>query len=664
MQLVCNLRATVWQMLAMHLLAHACWATVGGSVSLPLPGIVQKRTSGLRMEVASYWVESPGYRPLIVTVSSLVPITADRYLDVTIIPKDWYRTRQGVQFQLKIPQGATSVRQEIAAPQLCTWQSFDITTYENGQELSDLSGDIGLARTMSSSWTEAYPSMLFIDADAPQPGRTNAILASGVAGDSQLLPDILAVAPLIAPLDDFAQNVWRNQVDPQVESQSRERTDDRNILSTVQRLQTVALLPPDELPTQWLNYTCLDLIFISIGDLRALSQRRPEVWTAIRRYVMAGGNLVVLGAGEGFAAIPELDALLDVPSLAGDADAAPDNESNVWQAPNAAAHGMTLAELSTPKDMVQTFSRNRVVIEEAESEDGDTFERRPLPLTENVFRWRSVGWGRVLVAISDELNDVSSDQWAWVLNDVGSDRWRWYRRHGLSRQRPNRAFWEFLIPGVGAAPVRTFLAVITAFVFIIGPVNYFLLQRSRRLYLLLVTVPVGSALIIGSLFGLALVKDGLGTRARLRSFSKVLPDGRAVSWSRQSYYAGLAPSSGLIYPTGAAVYSIDFDPDRQIRARRITRWGDTQQLAPGYLQARSTSQTLVIHQSSIQPPVKIERLGADALQVTNLGPMPLDHLWIQDQSQSFWIRDLAPQKTSRRIAQSAGCQRPLSTAAA
>ena len=43
----------------------------------------------------------------------------------------------------------------------------------------------------------------------------------------------------------------------------------------------------------------------------------------------------------------------------------------------------------------------------------------------------------------------------------------------------------------------------TAFVFLIGPVNYFLLKRSRRLYLLLVTVPLGSALIIGSLFGFA-----------------------------------------------------------------------------------------------------------------------------------------------------------------
>ena len=146
------------------------------------------------------------------TVSSLVPATADRYLDVTVLPQDWYRVRQGVRFELKIPEGATSVSQEIAAPEAGIWNSFSITTYEDGRKLDDLSASVGLNRTVSSySWTEAYPSMLFIDADAPHPDRINSILTGSQANGRQLLPDVLALAKLIAPLDDYTQNVWRNE---------------------------------------------------------------------------------------------------------------------------------------------------------------------------------------------------------------------------------------------------------------------------------------------------------------------------------------------------------------------------------------------------------------------------------------------------------------------
>ena len=55
-------------------------------------------------------------------------------------------------------------------------------------------------------------------------------------------------------------------------------------------------------------------------------------------------------------------------------------------------------------------------------------------------------------------------------------------------------FANLLVPGVGLAPVTEFHVLITLFVLVIGPVNYWLLKRWRRLHLMVLTVPLAAAL--------------------------------------------------------------------------------------------------------------------------------------------------------------------------
>jgi hypothetical protein len=511
--------------------------------------------------------------------------------------------------------------------------------------------------------------MLFIDADAPRSEQATSLLATSGADDRHLLPDILALRYLFPPTDDYVQTVLQADLTRRGPDGKLLPTDDDDVLTAAQKLQLVALLPPQELPTEWLNYTCLDLIFISLADARALSRNRPEPWAAMIKHVRAGGNLIVSGVGDGFATLSELDELL---AVSVDSDQEPRKATGgaaaagQWRALDESRFGSSLASLGSPGQVVRDYSGNVVTVEEIEAGldgnpdldgDGDVDEddevlrqqrvdaekqkEKPLPDSE-LFRVRSLGWGRVVALAPEELADASGYQWAWALNDLGPDRWRWYRRHGLSCQRSNPTFWDFLIPGVGAAPVRTFLAVITGFMIVIGPVNYFFLSRSRRLYLLLITVPLGSAIIIGSLFGFAVLKDGLGTRARLRSFSQIMPDGQVTSWSRQSYYAGLAPSSGLVYPRDAAVFPIEFDARRDSWKRQLIRWSNVQQFASGYLAARSTAQNLVIHSGRLEAFVELQRHGAEPPLVTNRSSIHIDQLLIQDKDESFWLSNLAP----------------------
>ena len=97
------------------------------------------------------------------------------------------------------------------------------------------------------------------------------------------------------------------------------------------------------------------------------------------------------------------------------------------------------------------------------------------------------------------------------------------------------------------------------FVILIGPVNYLLCcVAGGDCTCCLVTVPAGAALVTAALFAYALISDGLGVRVRVRGLMEIDQRvGRTVSWSRQSYYAGLAPSQGLRFSERTAVY-----PDR------------------------------------------------------------------------------------------------------
>ena len=65
----------------------------------------------------------------------------------------------------------------------------------------------------------------------------------------------------------------------------------------------------------------------------------------MRQYVLAGGNLIVLGVGDDFAGLPALDELLAMPS-GGTVPA--DVAAPLWQAPRAQRYGVELTDLITP----------------------------------------------------------------------------------------------------------------------------------------------------------------------------------------------------------------------------------------------------------------------------------------------------------------------------
>jgi hypothetical protein len=577
----------------------------GGEFSLPQPG--KKIKSGFHVHVDTRGIAGPGYHPVRITIQPLRPTTRDRTLRFHLYPNSWSRqnlTRE-VEQVIEIPEGSASAQATILVPQDQVLNFLRIDVYEDGDLLEDVSMENAnqtLRRNNNyHEMSEAYPGILLIDSDAPriavQSQAIGQLKAKGrIAKPTHELPDIRTLATWIQPnqspeITEIQQLVISN-------SDELQRSSDLEILEFVNAVPKIEVMPADDVPDSWLGLTSTDMIVVSLGDLESLVAQQPKQWDAIRRCVTTGQTLVVYGVGNEFERLNRLDALLDFESGNDDdgpngqpleAQANADHYETGWYLPN---NGNLDALTKETFDAVlqhaaayhNTYNNNR----SAQNSPAMLPRKRP---REPMFLLREQGFGLIVAVAPEQPFFGNIPQWNWLMGTIGSRRFMWYQRHGFATQRRNKDYWKFLIPGIGAAPVKSFLLIITAFAVIAGPVNYWFLRKTKRLYLLLLTVPVAAAILTSSMLIYAVASDGFETRVRARSFTLLnQTTGNAVAWSRQSYYSGLAPSSGLAFPAEAAVYPLIYRPYDAQRKRRTLNWTDKlQTLGRGYHQSRELS---------------------------------------------------------------------------
>ena len=132
-------------------------------------------------------------------------------------------------------------------------------------------------------------------------------------------------------------------------------------------------------------------------------------------------------------------------------------------------------------------------------------------------------------------------------------------------------FLEFLIPSVRGVPVIAFLLLITMFTIVIGPFNYIALWKRRRLYLLVLTIPMIALFTSLALFAYSAVAHGFSTKSRARTVTFVDQQAKsAVSIGRIALYAGLAPSDGLHFSQDTGVLPIW--PEDHVFESATTDW--------------------------------------------------------------------------------------------
>lgn len=617
----CWIATAIW---AAALSTASARAGTGSVVSLPEVGA--KVTTGLNVQVNTEWLDGNGYRPVTISISPLGggAAPADRTLEVILSPRNWQWRSEliTVSSSIKLEQGQTVASKTIGVPQFQQWGSIKVETYEDGRRCRDLCAEgLGIAWSGNTSWSEAAPTILIIDSDVWQPGSlpvkpTTAVATADTKKEKrpELLPDFRSLASLFS-IEDAGNGLTAADIDV------TEPVDDIGLVSLLNKLNRFHIVRPGAVPSNWVQLTSIDIIFVSMRDLQLL-HGNSERWEALRRWLSTGPTLCVYGVGEDFSGIPELERLFQL-------DAAPRNDrgsssdnspTSRWMSPRVADYANEVHSIRGVQWNNQRYMPTPVPQAAPNTRrTGSLKPDNPKP-----FLIRGVDHGRLVAFADANPFPGKREEWCWLFNTLSTQDWMWYQRHGMSQSRENPQYWNLLIPGVGSAPVSSFLVLISLFVIVIGPVNYFMLQQRRRLYLLLLTVPLGAGVITCALFCYALVSDGLGVRVRARSLTHIdQTNGRTVSWSRQSYYAGLAPSAGMSYPVDAAIFPLDHRPtghrgEPRELGRRI-RWGSEQRLMHGYLNSRSTSQVMVIESRDTNLVIDVDEpaAGSTTPHVTN-----------------------------------------------
>lgn len=610
------------------------------ALNLPQPAPPPGRIPPWHIQVDSSGVDGQAFRGVKITVATdprSGPTTQDHSLRVVICSNGHssYSYDEKVTAYIDIPAGATSVDAIVDVPQRQTWNTIHVQFFEDGAPLKGYEGTLNQSRTGTRFYGDDSVGVVVIDADAPTRDdfralMTNIASAQSLVKNQHKLPDVRWLLSTV-PSNQYAGNG--------VLSYTTEQFDDAQLLQTYAGHDGMDLLPPSELSASWLAQSNADLIVISLDDLKLLKTKHTDQHRALQQWVMAGGSLVVYGCGNEWERLPELLPLAGLPR-----DSQQPGESKQWRLPLKSKFQSQVEGVFDQNQGAYTYVQpNGTVITTTAPLDPNQINNVPsLPRQSDwkspPFAWTRCGLGVVVAYKSDNPFPGVPSDWGGLWNTLEARQFLWSRRHGMSHHQENPDFWNFVIPGVGEAPVFSFMTMIALFMLLIGPANYYYLNRSRRLSLLLVTVPLGAGIFTAGLFAFALLSDGFATRTRVRSYTVLESDsGLAASISRQTFYTAFVPSDGMRYPPDTAVYPMHHSPmddavSNYYLYQSDSEWVDRKlQLQRRYLTAREHRQFVTVRSTPCQAKLEVRGSG-DKMLVKNLLGTDIDMALLVDDS--------------------------------
>ena len=588
--------------LACGLLNKAAKASTGSVIIAPkksnnLPFFSPQ--SGLQIAVDTTWAGMEGYRPVRVTLTATKPMTAERLISCkfTLGSRQYENLPCVIERDFSLPQGATSTTQVILVPQLQNRISSKWEVWVDGVKDKDLSSGENF-NTQSGN-------------------NMSALICDKTSGLSR----------------------WSNR--PLLQNYLSSYPDESFDMHAVSG---------SELPDSWLAYSGLSLVAIEASELELLQKEFPDRLSALLRYVRAGGNLWIFSGENSSVELQSIEKFLGI--VQNSPDALESLAARGWRylplSDTPSIPEAELSQLAQPKDGPQidlSPSQNAVRQDPARAVD-----------SRHWFVARSYGMGTATVFRTPSRQDQAKTMQA-IERSLLSRRLPWDMRHGNDPKTGNSQFYDWLIPDVGTAPVFAFQLLISLFVIGIGPLNYWLLKRSRKLPLLLVTVPIASLAATLLLLAYGFFQDGIGIQLRARSLTLLdQRAGEATCWTRLSYYAGVAPADGLKMPLDTAVYPIS--PERRSRRssqhmtdRKEIQWDQHQNLKRGWLGARTPTQYLTIAARPSTKKLQFERQGDDLFVTNHLG-VDVISLAVQDEAGNFYSGEKFSMEQRQRLASS------------
>ncbi len=629
-------------------------AGVGFTMPMTGTGPGYSRRSGLQLTVDLGLGARFGYRRADVLLSTLKGATADRQIRFQLTLGDYSSRWKGmtVEKQFLMPAGATNVGEVLVVPQYQVWQLCSWKIWIDGQADDQLE-----LRYLNVANNVNYGN----NTGGPEVIRATA-MSGAKAVESQSALQAMYSTPVM-----------------------------------IDQIQEA------DLPTNWMEHTTTDVMLVSAEQFPAFVANFPEQAAALLRWVRAGGNLWVIDAGKSWQQLSGVNAAIDVSKTVEELSGndhlpagwryAPLGERATDPAEGAlvlsgfqieqadgkkAVEWLKNAMVGVPKDSRPWFAVRGYGLGAVTAFRG-TFDRNPAAeataALKGLLAWRmpagpGAGATRAIAELkrrfpgplpAGAMGAAPPPGPTQAANMTASDAMRqsllgpramWTTRHGNQPDSENIEFNNFLIPNVGVAPVGHFQFLITVFVLAIGPLNYWLLKRNRKLPLLLASVPVAAAVTTLLLFAYGMVVDGVAVRARTRTLTLLdQRSGEAVCWGRLSYYAGISPRSGLTVPADQAMFPIY--PAWQVQSNygasrtppRWMEWTEVQRLTDGWLQSRTPTQYQAIVARPTEKRLNL-RKTAEGLRVVNHLGVEVTHAAVQDHDGTFyWLENLPDEKS-------------------
>ena len=396
------------------------------------------------------------------------------------------------------------------------------------------------------------------------------------------------------------------------------------------KTQDSQTVEPLRMPETWLAYSSVDLVAISMDAFEGLADPQRA---AILDWARTGGTLLVYSVGEPVSSSKKLTKLTeaDTTSAALNWQVAEPSVRTIIPVPHLDEHG-TLSAIAVPLEAV---SKSEAGTADSESQSKFLWAEDSQP-----FAVRNFGQGWLIGFVDDPFSGTVQD-WGWLLKSIPyRELWQTHRL-GVAGRMDNREFLQFLIGSIRSVPVMAFLIFISLFTFVIGPLNYFVLARKKKLNLLVVTIPAIAVLTSLCLFGYSALSHGFSVKSRVRSLTMIdQGNNKAVTTARLALYAGMTPSDGLNFSPLTAVMPIRGEGELFESAR--TDWTETQWLRSGWLRSRTRTQFLTKTVRNERGRLTFGTGTKTELPVTNGMEWDIESLVVFDQDGEAWFgSDLA-----------------------
>lgn len=550
-----------------------------------------------------------------------------------------------VRLPIEFPQGQSRVRMQRLFPKWTLGDTFRVEVYEDGLPLAGYAAEVG-----STVPTYALQSPVTV---MPDEIRNNVLLID--TGVERLPESPVQNLMFGRPSTAWQQTRW------------------------------------DELPTDWRLLRDIDCLVIPQDRLRQYAELGEadgsasadamatdrERYLAIRDWLLMGGVLVIVEAPER----QELQALLGLTLSDGEEEAEAfrgEIATVIAEARNLAASlEQLLVELkSMPPGAagLPNFNALSPLPGSAQTVPADVPPRptpqqiESAPAWINTFRestdafradWAdsyrgAVGAGHVIGVTSKTLRLPHA---AMVLRRSADFRQSRLLTRGVDPLMGDARSGNWLIPGVAEPPVYSFIAILTLFVLLVGPVAYRWTTRGHRSHLMFLIAPSLALLTTVSMFAYSILADGFGTMVRVRQLTWLDgASGDAAERTRLTLFSGISPSEGLRfdaaeellpYPSGDSqgwrTLPVEVDNARLA----LTNDGESQRFSPAILPSRTQSQ-FVTHRIrrrlghiSVTDVTPADAADPNAATVTiNNGlPFPLEELVVCTADGRYWFAE-------------------------